>query len=647
MHVLNERAGGHVCFHATARFGWLLLALMLISSRATAQTLEECPNPSVALYSCDTWPANTDSVSAISLSRNLSHYIYQLIYADTSIKEVLLISGSIVDSLTFSNVGDSVIYFPFVAPADSVGGTTMDYIVMSGVTGNSGNFTLTVSLENGHTRYHVVDGTSHFSSTTDTNSLRTACISACAPLLPLASTINTYERQLEAANPALSINPVITVTPIQSKVALKASIPVTFQVNDCDGTPLPNRPLTLNAKGGKFVTSQVSTDQNGQATAVFTAGNKNQFGLLTASITDAPTVRYDTVSTDGSAVITIGNPVDTVGKFELTYSMSVTFVSFLDQFVVQKGTSEEWDQYTTLQTFSAKGVAIVPVTFLDDGTMLLNSSDADIDSSIDFATGKMHEHDFNFDNGWAWSSEACENTSVTMGGTSLNGKIDSAGASVSVQYGPGGRSLEAAARFSNCHGPSYIEVFGTSNCEDLGPPVPIKEYHIEALGADVSDTAAVVGGSRTAGFAINSQTSMTLSQATYDPENGSSTSDSIIIKKFTGFLKPISSLTYVNKTPGNGIPKAYALYQNYPNPFNPTTIISYDLPRGSYVKVTIYDVLGRVVATLVEGVQQAGHQVVDWSPSTLSSGVYFCRIQTHSQDGSTNFTATKKLLFMK
>jgi hypothetical protein len=95
------------------------------------------------------------------------------------------------------------------------------------------------------------------------------------------------------------------------------------------------------------------------------------------------------------------------------------------------------------------------------------------------------------------------------------------------------------------------------------------------------------------------------------------------------------------------IPKDYALWQNYPNPFNPSTTISYDLPKASFVKLNIYDVLGRVVANLVEGVQTANRYRVEWNPSHLSSGTYFCRIQVHSQDGSADFTTVKKLLYMK
>jgi hypothetical protein len=95
------------------------------------------------------------------------------------------------------------------------------------------------------------------------------------------------------------------------------------------------------------------------------------------------------------------------------------------------------------------------------------------------------------------------------------------------------------------------------------------------------------------------------------------------------------------------IPKDYSLMQNYPNPFNPTTTIAYELPKASYVKLVIYDVLGRTVSSLVDGVQAANRYQVEWNPSHLSSGVYFYRLEARSQDNSSNFTSVKKLLYMK
>ena len=95
------------------------------------------------------------------------------------------------------------------------------------------------------------------------------------------------------------------------------------------------------------------------------------------------------------------------------------------------------------------------------------------------------------------------------------------------------------------------------------------------------------------------------------------------------------------------VPKAYGLNQNYPNPFNPSTKISYDVPKMSQVKIVIYDVLGRVVATLVDGVQAASKYTVDWNASNVATGVYFYRMTAKSVDGSGDFTSVKKLLLMK
>ncbi len=94
------------------------------------------------------------------------------------------------------------------------------------------------------------------------------------------------------------------------------------------------------------------------------------------------------------------------------------------------------------------------------------------------------------------------------------------------------------------------------------------------------------------------------------------------------------------------LPSSFTLEQNYPNPFNPSTLIQYDLPVSSHVKLAIYDMLGREVARLVDGVQPANRYNVQWNASNLSSGVYFYRIDAKGQDGK-NFTSVKKLILTK
>ena len=74
------------------------------------------------------------------------------------------------------------------------------------------------------------------------------------------------------------------------------------------------------------------------------------------------------------------------------------------------------------------------------------------------------------------------------------------------------------------------------------------------------------------------------------------------------------------------IPEQFVLYQNYPNPFNPATTITYDLPEDSHVTLTVYDVLGQVVAELVSGDIVSGQHQVVWNASNMASGVYIYRL---------------------
>jgi hypothetical protein len=92
---------------------------------------------------------------------------------------------------------------------------------------------------------------------------------------------------------------------------------------------------------------------------------------------------------------------------------------------------------------------------------------------------------------------------------------------------------------------------------------------------------------------------------------------------------------------------SFRLEQNYPNPFNPATTIKYDLLKESHVRLIVYDVLGRQIAKLVDGIQQASEHSVEWNPAALSSGVYFCRIEARATDGTETFSAVKKLVYMK
>lgn len=90
-----------------------------------------------------------------------------------------------------------------------------------------------------------------------------------------------------------------------------------------------------------------------------------------------------------------------------------------------------------------------------------------------------------------------------------------------------------------------------------------------------------------------------------------------------------------------GLPGEFRLSQNYPNPFNPATQIGYAVPERSRVSLRVYDVLGKEVATLFDGVRPAGEYVAEFNGKGLSSGIYFYRLV------SGRFVETKKLVLMK
>jgi hypothetical protein len=95
------------------------------------------------------------------------------------------------------------------------------------------------------------------------------------------------------------------------------------------------------------------------------------------------------------------------------------------------------------------------------------------------------------------------------------------------------------------------------------------------------------------------------------------------------------------------LPKQFALRQNYPNPFNPSTTIRYDLPVKSNVRLTVYNILGQEVISLVDGIQEAGFKSVQWDGISASSGVYFYRISVNGIDDARQFVGTGKMILVK
>jgi hypothetical protein len=96
-----------------------------------------------------------------------------------------------------------------------------------------------------------------------------------------------------------------------------------------------------------------------------------------------------------------------------------------------------------------------------------------------------------------------------------------------------------------------------------------------------------------------------------------------------------------NEEQGVIIPKVFSLYQNYPNPFNPKTTIKFDVPKSTYVKLIIYDILGREVMKLIDEKIEAGSYNITWDGSGFASGTYIYKLVTN------DFTDIKKMILVK
>ena len=106
--------------------------------------------------------------------------------------------------------------------------------------------------------------------------------------------------------------------------------------------------------------------------------------------------------------------------------------------------------------------------------------------------------------------------------------------------------------------------------------------------------------------------------------------------------RPLSEMIFTGiKNKDSNIPFQFVLQQNYPNPFNPSTSISFTLPSKCFVKLTIYDMIGRKVAMLLNREMPAGSHIQQWKADKISSGIYFYRLQAGS------FTETKKLVLLR
>ena len=106
------------------------------------------------------------------------------------------------------------------------------------------------------------------------------------------------------------------------------------------------------------------------------------------------------------------------------------------------------------------------------------------------------------------------------------------------------------------------------------------------------------------------------------------------------------ALEELNTKNNNALPEIFTLHQNYPNPFNPATNLDYEIPEDAMVNITVFDMMGKVVRTLVNGQQSAGYKTLQWNATSnsgqpISAGLYIYTIRAGE------FSKTRKMILLK
>lgn len=166
----------------------------------------------------------------------------------------------------------------------------------------------------------------------------------------------------------------------------------------------------------------------------------------------------------------------------------------------------------------------------------------------------------------------------------------------------------------------------TGDRSDVAPTIVV-EVHVNEEWIQVGETIDLDGVDEFTEFYSDVQLSSAVKIRIRSVDGTSGRRFNIDNLTITDAAEVVTSVDYDKVTE----PREFALQQNYPNPFNPSTIISYNLRDAGIVKLEVFDMIGRRVAVLVEGVKESGAHEVRFNANALSSGVYIYRLSAGSQ----------------
>jgi len=504
-----------------------------------------------------------------------------------------------------------------IPPNGSIPG--VDYLIWAALDSSGGQYHFHVYLEDGYSRAQIAAGNADFANAAGAEA---AAATACSSIEPVFDKIRTFQKNLRNNDNTVALSAQITVTPSQPSVNGGQTIPVMFQVSDCDGTdgtvPLANRTLNLTATKGTFNPINVQTDENGNATSNFTAGSTGGVATLKAVYYPYFNPSHKTRGSSGNAIVAIGEPLVNDWELDVTEHLSS------DDHKVNDDPANNYyyfydDRYQSDASYKVYMAGIFTDTSITNDKSLGGGGNVTISETKKILQDEVADY--------------YTQTQITDGGISKDADFTLQPYLFGLPSQLGGITFTSAVYTD---GASFVKTYEKSNSGTT-------ENDTSGTWTDGVDLYPI--------FKVTTNSTFSGGDSSY-LFTGDSHNDTVIVTSATEtetrsygahvtvVVRPYKTPTGVRST-ANMLPNRYWLYENYPNPFNPSTIISYEIPAGSLVTLSVYDVLGRKVTTLVNARQNAGKYTVSFSGNRLSSGVYFYRLRAGS------YVMTKKMLLMQ
>jgi|GEM_PF-5320012 len=627
--------------------------IMLVSwyNPLKGQNCEKCKTRKLIVYDNDVQVLPTDSTSYTSMTNFLKLYtlaegFYDYFKNTESTKDCYFTWHMIygfIDTMTIkSNL--SVLSEAIRPPT---GSESADYIINCSVAGSNGAFTVNMNLETAISNEVVQTIIGPYDYSEDPMVRGRNIASSMAPLYLF---MMSFEEKKRDQGDPWAIFPKVVLTPDKTLLNENESTNVKIVLTDCDGTLLKNRKLDLDVEGGTLDNTSVTTDENGEATVKFTAGSSPGVALMNATYSyKHPTGKID-VTDDTPISFQIQKPND-----------SWRIMAALRQTNHDLQTSKSQYYWSNYEQTEKEGITLFSNL---KNTLPVTSS---LPNQFMIDTILSNPRGSTYDNMTMWGSYhdeflcAYNDTEDQLNCNTNKGAIISQ--EIAIAIDSNGYDIS----FFNIQASSLggeDEKVKTSNCTESKST----DTHLDECSGSKTFDLKVKNISKDTSYSTKVDTTMMGVHHTiiHNITQTCSWDTKEFNLKYTDIFKETTdhaghildydlqenttealiTLWYIGDMPTNI--RTFKqnstddfLIQNQPNPFSDNTKIMYHLPETTNLKLSVYDIYGKEVMVLDNGLKTKGIYGVILNADLLSSGIYYYRLETN------NFVASRKMIILK